>query len=712
MDAVISTAPRRHQWLDQLIATPAAEVRALTEGTASIHPFGRAEPSDAAATILFGLGPEDPAVKAFDQGTLEVFVQYRTATVRVDRWQRDRIALTALDLMTVVQRVAPHNTVIDLHRRFAYWNAWAETLVVDRGLDLRREYWRSLSLTQDIAGEAGLASRRLLPFWLSICSEAGLRGRYDESYLTVGLLGLRSLPLGEEAANEEAALHGLARWADAQRPAKTRFLREWHVLAGAFPRDATFWAELVTRVLTSVEEEIARQTTRARRTFPAAEWWREELNIVTGRRVRSRGHHLEPPPRERLREVLADIDARLPFHMIVPRLEPLIQGHERYATGTGDTFYVVRTACNIGMRLLREGADLASRASAARELGRLAVNFEPTNVYAWALWRDALAWEGHLEAAEFVGWESIRLFPENPQWRNQLALLLGDQLDRPREAEELLHDCVRLFPYDPVPRTQLASLLASRLNRPEEAESILREAISLFPDDLSTNIIARYQLASILRRAPTRSTEAKGVLAEAQRIERAHPGVASALRQRSDRPPVMIPKNTKTPHASANVPEDTIELGKSRRALFRMRNASPKSREAINLEFKKYLEKGEYPGYNYYVAAAVGLVTPATDDAIIATAFLAAEREGSAGALDRLLGRVEGVDAVVINLACASRGDKDAALRLQSWMEEPANDLSPRDHGLRAIAARTTSPLPADFVGDMLAASLGMSLVA
>jgi len=134
-----------------------------------------------------------------------------------------------------------------------------------------------------------LASRRLLPFWLDICGEAGRRGRYDESYLTVGLLGLRSLPLGEEAANEEAALHGLARWADAQRPTKKRFLREWHVLEGAFPRDPTFWTDLVARVIASVEEEVARQTNNARKTFDAAAWWREDVEAIPGKVERAMG---------------------------------------------------------------------------------------------------------------------------------------------------------------------------------------------------------------------------------------------------------------------------------------------------------------------------------------------------------------------------------------------------------------------------------------
>jgi hypothetical protein len=51
MEAITAS---RHAWLERLIADPVAEVRGLVEGGADIHPFGRAEPSDAAVTILFG----------------------------------------------------------------------------------------------------------------------------------------------------------------------------------------------------------------------------------------------------------------------------------------------------------------------------------------------------------------------------------------------------------------------------------------------------------------------------------------------------------------------------------------------------------------------------------------------------------------------------------------------------------------------------------
>jgi hypothetical protein len=676
MDAVTADAPLRHPWLDRLIAAPAAEVRALAEGTANIHPYRRAEPSDAAATLLFGLGADDPAIKAFDQGTLETLAQYRAATGCADRDQRSRIALAALDLMTVVQRLFPHDTVIDLHRRFPYWNTWAETLVLDRGLDLRREYWRALALTQDIAAETGLAPRRLLPFWLDLCGEAGQRGRYEESYLTVGLLGLRSLPLGEEAANEEAALHGLARWADAQRPAKKRFLREWHVLEGAFPRDPTFWSDLVARVIASVEEEIARQTNNARKTFDAAGWWREDVEAVPGARPEPRAAELEPPPREMLQSVLADIEAEKPFSGIGPRLQALIAGHERYATRTGDTFYLVRTACNIGMRLLRGGDAPERRAAKARELARLALRFEGANVFAWSLWRDALAAEGNLEAAELVGWEIIRRFPEDPQARTQLALLLDERLGRPREAEALLRETMQFFPNNVVVRTQLAYVVGRQTARLEEAIAILNEALRID----STDEVAKRRKSQF----ETGKTTTMAHMA-------AQPEASSG---------------------ALDLPIGLAASARMRRALFRVRTATAETREAAKREVETILKEDENLAYARYVAAAAGIAEPTSDDGVTAAAYLAVAKEGTAEALHRLDTRVQGLESVVISLAGALRGDEVAATRLKAWMEEPANDLSPRDHGLRALAARVAAPLSSDFVGDMLAASLGTAMAA
>lgn len=684
MEAAATIAPRRHAWLERLVAAPEVEVRALVEGTADIHPFGRAEPSDAAATLLFGLSGDDPASRAFDKGALAALETYRATLSRLEGIQWDRIALAALDLVTVIQRLAPRGAVIDLHRRFPYWNNWAETLVVNNGFDMRREYWRVLALTQDIAEEAGLEGRRLLPFWLNICGEAGRRGAYDETYLTVGLLGLRRLPLDEEDdANEEAALHGLARWAEAQRPDKKRFLREWRVLEGAFPSDPTFWTPLVAKVLDSVEAELDRRTKHAQSTFLAADWWREEVELTPGAKVAIPDSSIGPPDRSLHETVLDGIKNERPFRTLKLQIAGLITKHERYAARTGDTFYFMRTACNIGMALLKGGDEPIKRAEKARDLALLALRFESSDVYAWALWRRSLVAMGHLDAAELVGWESVRLFPEDAQQRTQLALLLCDRLGRAGEAETLLRDTMRLFPDNVVARVQLAEIVGRERKRLAEAIAILDGALEIEPDKLN----------------------AKGMK---QRFSQGRtskpPPVSSTAANPSD----------KAGGDSDTLPPDIAATARARRALFRFRSGQT---DAV-AEVRRILDEDENLAYARYVAAAVGERATSPDDTVLAAAFLAAEKAGSAAALRPFLDRAHGFDAVIVSMAGAARGDEDAASRVQDWLAESANDLLPRATGVRAVVVRLWASIrsliaiPMDLLADMLAASLGTVLAA
>ncbi len=706
MEAVVTIAPPRRPWLGRLIAEPAAQVRALAEGTADIAPFGRAEPSDAAATLLFGLSEDDPALQAFDEGTLATLETYRETLRSAAGAQWDRTALAALDLMTVIQRLAPRNTVINLHRRFPYWNNWAETLVLDRGFDLRREYWRVLALTQDIAEGAGLEARRLLPFWLNVCGEAGRRGLYDESYLTVGLLGLRRLPLDQDGANEEAALHGLARWAEAQRPGRKRFLREWQVLEEAFPRDPTYWTPLVGRVLNSVETELGRRTKQAVDTFPAAEWWRKDLDLIRGSRVEVPDSWISPPPISLVDRILEGIRNRSPFRQMESAIAGVISKHQRYATRTGDTYYLMRTACNIGTNLLKGGDEPLKRAEKACDLARMALHFEPFDVYAWALWRDSLAELGHLDAAELVGWEAIRRFPENKQWRNQLALLLGDRLDRPAEAETLLRETIRQIPGHAVARTQYTFLQDTPLGRVGEAEALLRETIPLFSDD----VVVRHQLAAIIGREKERLPEAISIIDEALRIDPENRIVKNVKIRfeegRTAKPPPTNSRVVRTGDENegnlSNLPSDIVAMSRVRRALFRLRNGQP---DAVT-EVRRLLREDENLAYARYVAAAAGVIEPSVNDTVLASAFLAAAKAGSAAALHALIGRSHGIDAFIVTIASATQGDEDAASRVKDWLAEPANDLLPRDAGVRSIASRPLASIPMDLLGDMLAASL------
>jgi len=415
---------------------------------------------------------------------------------------------------------------------------------------------------------------------------------------------------------------------------------------------------------------------------------------------------------------LADISGGKPFSTIEPRLRTLMQRHEGYAIRTGDTFYLVRTACNIGMRLLRERGDTPERrAATARDLARLALRFEPANVHGWALWSDALAAKGHMEAAELIDWEAIRRFPELPQQRTRLALLLSDRLNRPQEAEALLRETMQLFSNDAVARNQLALLLADKLGRPQQAESLLRETMRLFPD----NVVAQTQFARVISRDSARLGEAIAILNEALAIEptnRIAQNMKSRFEQgRTSRPPEAIAAaGVATPAPAAaeisELPPELAGTARLRRALFRVRTAAPKAREAAKREVETLLLEDENFAYARYVAAAAGVTEPAADDTLLAAAYLAAAREGAPTALLPVLERARGIDGVVIVIAGASRGDEHAAARLKVWLAEPANDLSPRDLGLRHVAAHANTPLPPDFVGDMLAASLGVALAA
>ena len=259
--------------MDKLSIDGTEALRELLSGKATLGRLSAAEPEDAVAAMLGSATPDTELAQAFDTACLEVLNGYRGELLRLEG-NAFTVGLKRLDtLLSIVRRLLPRQTVLDFHRKFMMWNGFFENFVIDRGLDLRREFFRVLALTQDMADADGIAPRRLMPLWLSICAESGASGMYDQSYLRVALLGLRKLPLGEEfSSNEDFALQGLARWAASQNPARAEFMREWRVLEGDFPRDAGFWTEHVQQAVNAAERELSERTHGGTETFPAAGW--------------------------------------------------------------------------------------------------------------------------------------------------------------------------------------------------------------------------------------------------------------------------------------------------------------------------------------------------------------------------------------------------------------------------------------------------------
>lgn len=469
-------------------------VRRLLAGTLSLGHLTAAEPADVVASFLFA---EPDAADRLDAQCLELLIESRESLLRVDVDRFDFELLKLASLLSIVGRSLPHETISSFHAEFIRWNRFFSNFVIDRGLDLRRDYWRILALTQVTGAQMTmLEPRRLMPMWLSICAGSGGRGDFPDYYYEIGMLGLRKLPLMDDAAsNDDFVLHGLARWAAWQRPTKERFLREWHLIEGDFPRSDAYWREHAEAAIAAVENEVRERTGgEGRDHFVAASWWRKALqrNAITPAKREKKRSVLEPPDPAMRGALLRDIAK--PMDEISARLDQMMAGYVHHAERSGDVFYLVRTACNVGMRLLSNGAESERplRAARAFALAEVALAQEPSNVYAWALRRDSLAGMGRTRDAVLVGWETIRLFPEDPQWRNQLALLISDLGDID-EVRALLHETIALFPDDVVAMTHAAKVEADEFGDREGARRLLGRVLEIDPNDE----IAEHHLARL-----------------------------------------------------------------------------------------------------------------------------------------------------------------------------------------------------------------------
>ncbi|MDF3063863.1 MAG: hypothetical protein K0S06_3972 [Microvirga sp.] len=640
----------QHRWPEAVVTDGREAIRRLLSGSAPLGHLSAAEPEDAVAALMQDVGRDEPAFEAFDRACLEALIEFRSSILALKRPPFD-VALSRLaSLVNIIRRMRPKQTVVDLHKNYVTWNAFFSNFVLDRGLDLRREFLRILTLTQHEAEAAGLAPRRLMPLWLSICSESGGTGLYDESYLRVALLGLRRLPLGEEfSSNEDFALQGLARWAAARNPSKAAFLREWRVLEGDFPRGADFWPPRVEQAIAAAERELSERTRHRRETFPAAAWWRDDVEVTSVRQRRTSAA-MEPPPRETLEQILRKVND--PIASFSAAIDRLIAGHRRYADATGDVFYLVRTACNIGMRLIYRGqaSEREARGEIAVRLARIAFDYDPSNVFAWSLIRDGFRAAGRSEDAELIGWEALRRFPEDPQWPTQLAPVLAEDLGRPEEAAALLRESVSLFPADAHSYTQLATILATHLDRAEEAAALLAEAASRVRE----NAFVRTQLATVLADDLGRHLDAKTVLETAQRDGAADEVTSSLLRKLSQGRPLRAEhrRSGAPPISRPSHPRIDLPTAVARRALYRFEHG------LSNIDAVRELLSRHAPdAYLAYVGERTG-ARPAPLKTTFALAFEDAARKGSAAALQALIRQTRPLETILVRQAIAAAEDR------------------------------------------------------
>ncbi len=577
-------------------------VWALLEGNWPDLSMAALEPADAAASILARGKAKSEDI---DTECLALLEKFRVEIFSRNAIEFDVHVLRLSKLLATVNRLTPRKTVADLHKRFMLWNGFFSNFVLDHSLDLRREYWRLLASTQHIAAEAGISPRRLMPMWLSICADSGFGGLFHESYLRVALMGLRRLPLGEEfSSNEDFALQGLARWAMKRKPPKPKFIQQWRVLEGDFPRSGEFWHSHVEAAVAAVEHELREVTENKGASFPAAQWWREDVD--SGREISPCLKQLPQPVAKEIWEPVFNLlgGANSSFEN---RMHILIEKSKKHADSTGDTFYVVRTTCKFGKRLISSGQSVErfDRARLAIDLAKTAMNYEPGNEFAWSLYRDALVAAGQLLDAELIGWETIRRFPANVQWRTQLATVLAQDLAKPEEAAALLRETIVLFPSDAHARNQLAMVLADDIMDHAAAKQVLLDAQATgVADDATISLLKKLDKNRLLRGAP--------------KSRKSH--VAS------------LPQTIELPGAVA------------RRQLFLVENALATKTQA--LEELRMLARSDF------VSFAIGMISDApTVDTSFSIAFERAARAGSADALHALLSRATSGEKLLLNSA-------------------------------------------------------------
>ena len=487
--ATTARPPDRHPWLAAFLADPASELDHLLSGHARIGPYESADAPDAARLLFGGLPEEDEARGVLDRALLEWLDSQRVGGIpELDRLPLERWIRKVSEAFEIVGLLMLPTSSLDFRQRFVVWNSWADRLAVAAQRDGRYTLWRTLALTQRrVAGAEPTANPFALePLWLRICEQAG--SSFPPHYLAVGLLGLRMLPEREGSPSERPWITGLGRWAMGQTPLVAEFSQQWWALKGLYPRMPSYWGRAI--------QETLRQSSTKEMPDELKDWWRQDVKVKDGTTAQQPQSQpvgvLEVPPLAPVTSLLRK--TRNPLPSIRSEIETLVGIRRHYAEATGESHYLVTTACNIGMRIITGTDDPVGRGRLAVDLARQALAWQPADVFAWALWRDALAKQGAFEAAELVGWETIRCFPENEQWRNQLALLLGDLPGREADAEQLLRESIDRFPDKIVARNQFALLLGDLPGRETDAERLLRESIDRFPDD----VVARNQLAELL----------------------------------------------------------------------------------------------------------------------------------------------------------------------------------------------------------------------
>ncbi|MHB1591099.1 MAG: hypothetical protein ACYCTW_06155 [Sulfuricella sp.] len=449
MTQTVAASPAVERWRQRFALDPVAALEVLLTGRVALGTYDRARPADA---LLRMLTPDQHA--AADQA-LQTWLADRLGKPLPEGMIAETFADALVEAFRAVVQIPLPQTRAWCAANHGQLRAWLRSFVLDSSRDPESALLVALAHDQ--------TNRNLLILWKGI-----VRRSTPLEQVRHALLGLRLMPADDQGKTErgfpKALARGLLDFGESLARSGDKkgkpWLAEVDFLAAVYPMSKEQWGRQFREAVQA--RDVSRDVRHwLDQRYPAS------LHQTTGRQAMG---FLAPPDMTERNALLA----RLKTDSAGTRaaLVALLDRHRHYAQESGDSFYLVRTFCNVGDRLL--DFDTAW----VRELAHEAARWEPNNHHTWSLLARALEAEGDWRRAEAVYWHARRRFPHNVFAHNQLAhaLVLHGQAEL---GERVYHEAIRLFPDDPVAWADLAHTLRIT-GRGDKALATYREAQQSF----------------------------------------------------------------------------------------------------------------------------------------------------------------------------------------------------------------------------------------
>ncbi|MES1243289.1 MAG: tetratricopeptide repeat protein [Acidobacteriota bacterium] len=445
-----------------------------------------------------------------------------------------------------------------LRERFLEEPSFLRSISEGRARDPEARAWLALAEHQ--------SDRSLLSRWWSLCS---LPPDVPWYHGDLGIYGLRRLPpetVGQAGGYPREVQEGLARLADAlarrvedgwleSETARKEFIATVRLTMAAYPFPQEKWLPYWRHVL---------QDRRLRE--PLAERWVRDLSPkldqLSEKGPTGRVRWIQPDPEWKRRREGIEIGLGQGDSAAPELAQRLLDEQRLYARATGDSFFVVRSACNFAGRLRK------ANPQKALEWVRLALDLNPWHEFAWTIMAAVHLTLGNLSEAARAAREAVRRFPNDPVAHTGLAEVLKAQ-DRLADAEHAYRLATTRFPNDPVALNGLAEVLKAQ-ERFTEAEATYRYMLEQFHSHQQA-VYALHGLAGLLRRRGELD-EAEKLLGKALAREPGNDVVRNTLKVfRAQREGAAIPFGTDEPSvepffkrpeepSASEVPSEAISL--------------------------------------------------------------------------------------------------------------------------------------------------------